>query len=263
MKFHVETQYGVEYKYNTIKGIKHIVFNNKADFERYFINRYNSVPKLSPDWRKAQVGDWVEADDGGVCEILRNSKGFIRTIVGTFPPNKNYKMDTDFNIRESCYVLNANSVTNRYKNITRRKYLTPKEVLFAIFLLTGNDIEFSYCMAFGYVGKYAKKYGYLLARQERIRKYMNEKAIDAAKRQGVDEEWIIKSIKAIADSKETAVRDKLNAITKLGEYIGMDDKEKAQPENPLLAGISFFRDESHMVDKIERPKMLNSQEKDE
>jgi len=46
MKFHVETQYGVEYKYNTIKGIQHIVFNNKADFERYFINRYNSVPNV-------------------------------------------------------------------------------------------------------------------------------------------------------------------------------------------------------------------------
>jgi hypothetical protein len=252
MKFFVDTQYGVEFKYSTVKGIQHIVFNNKSDFERYFINGFNSVPALIENWRTAKVGDWVLADDGGVCEILRNSKGFVRTIVGTFPTFKHYKMDTDFNIRVNRYVLNANSYTDRYKNVTNRKYLTPKEVMFAIFLLTGNQHDVAYCMAFGYVGKYAKKYGYLLSRQERIRKYMNEKVIDAAKKQGIDEEWVIKSIKAITETEGIKPREKLDAITKLGEYIGMEDKDKGDSQQ-LLAGGSIFKDESMMIDRLERP----------
>jgi len=139
-------------------------------------------------------------------------------------------MHTDFTLRENRYVLGGKGTTNRFKNVSGRDKMTRGELLFAIFLLTGRDAEEAYCLAFRYRGKYAKRYAMLLLKQERIRKYMNEKSIEAASRCGVNEDWIITAFKNVVDAEGVKTRDKLVALKQLGVYIGMEDKETGEKE---------------------------------
>lgn len=255
MKFSVGSEFGVEFKYNVLHGKRYIVFSSRADFERYFINGYNSVPSIADNWRKAEVGDWVCADDGGVLQILRNNKGFVRTIVGTFSPNTSKFFDSDFNLRMNRYVLTANSETSRYKNVSKRKTLTAKETFFAILVMTGKEPAIAYCIAYNYRGRLSARYAQLLLKQERIRKYMSERIVNAAKKCGVNEEWIMGAIKEIVESEDVKTSDKLNAIFKLGQYIGMEDKEEEKPKSPIDGFLAGFRDETRMIERIERKEL--------
>jgi len=228
VKYYTDTEYGITYRYGLLRGKRHLVFNNIVDFENY-MGACGMVPSLNYDWRHAEVGEWVLADDGCVLEILRNDKGFVRTIVGTYVARL-MDMHTDFTLRENRYVLGSRGTTNRFKNVSGRDKMTRGELLFAIFLLTGRDAEEAYCLAFRYRGKYAKRYAMLLLKQERIRKYMNEKSIEAASRCGVNEDWIITAFKNVVDAEGVKTRDKLVALKQLGVYIGMEDKETGEKE---------------------------------
>ena len=78
------------------------------------------------DWRNADEGDWVKADDDCYVQILRKgslskSKGrertihYYRTCTGTYPVNK--KMDTSR--RENIYTisgLNSKTATREHLN---------------------------------------------------------------------------------------------------------------------------------------------------
>ena len=63
-----------------------------------FREKYPNIV-VKPDWRDADEDDWVEADDGGVIQLLKVSKhvnhpndrknykfakGWVRTVVGSF-----------------------------------------------------------------------------------------------------------------------------------------------------------------------------------
>ena len=58
--------------YRKIKGVKHYVFDDIQDFESFFTDK-DKRPNISFDWRTADEGDWVLADDGGVIQLLKKS----------------------------------------------------------------------------------------------------------------------------------------------------------------------------------------------
>ena len=79
-------------KYQTIKGKRHYVFQSAEEL-RDSLAGDDFV--LCNDWRGAEVGDWVKADDGGRVHILARGeigKGqrkstrrfWVRTVGGTF-----------------------------------------------------------------------------------------------------------------------------------------------------------------------------------
>ena len=81
-----------------------------------------------PDWRKANIGDWVEADDGCYIQILRKGKMeatwgknrihyYVGTCTGTFMCTKNTKMDTSK--RENVWTISGK---NTEKLIFDRNY---------------------------------------------------------------------------------------------------------------------------------------------
>lgn len=255
MKYYTDTEYGITYRYGLLRKCRHMVFDSVADFERYML-AVGKVPDVNYDWRHAEVGEWVVADDGCVLEILRNSKGFVRTIVGTYV-SRLMDMDTDFTKRENRYVLGSNGTTNRFKNVSRRKELTRGETLFAIFLLTGRNDEEAYCLAFNYVGKYARRYARLLMRQERVRKYMNERSIEAAKKCGIDEEWVISAFRDVVTDENIKTRDKLIALKQLGLYIGMEDSDSDGGGEKLLNNFRGEAGEQKFLDRIERPAKIS------
>ena len=82
--------------YRIIKKTKHYVF---SDLDEYYSHYGKQAPEPSTDWKTSSQGDWVEADDGGIVQLLKvsnnikhpndrknytNSKGWVRTVVGTF-----------------------------------------------------------------------------------------------------------------------------------------------------------------------------------
>jgi hypothetical protein len=81
-----------------VKGTTHYVFEDKAEFEEYFLGEDGAVPQLVEDWRQARQWDWTVADDGGVVQVLKwgalphphdrknykSRNGYVRTIVGAF-----------------------------------------------------------------------------------------------------------------------------------------------------------------------------------
>jgi len=80
--------------HKSIRGVKHYVFDNLTEYVEHF-EGLAEEPKY---WKDGNEGDWVEADDGGIVQLLKvggithpndrknykHSKGWCRTIVGTF-----------------------------------------------------------------------------------------------------------------------------------------------------------------------------------
>ena len=75
----------------------HKVYDDKDELPEGIVLRDN--------WKEAQIGDWIEADDGCYIQILRKGKmvatwgknrtrHYVGTCTGTFMCTKNVKMDT-------------------------------------------------------------------------------------------------------------------------------------------------------------------------
>ena len=120
------------------------------------------------NWREADLGDWVVADDECVIQILRRgkmlrSKGknrirfYIGTCTGTFVQHTNTKMDTSK--RENIYSFSGFLET-------RKEKLTNKEGLF-VYYLTKE--------------KLSPEEAYLRAFPTNNRNYANEKALNLIK----------------------------------------------------------------------------------
>ena len=83
-------------EYQKIKGKRHYVYDDMEEFKE-------DHPNITVgNWRDANEGDWVWSDDDRIVQLLKVSgikhpndrknyklsKGYVRTIVGTFLNNK-------------------------------------------------------------------------------------------------------------------------------------------------------------------------------
>lgn len=245
---------------------KWMVFNNRKDFETYFMSEEGVVPELHDDWRTAPEGGWVEADDGGVCQIIKRSSmkhpkdngkrkiaphGCVRTVVGTFSTNKHYAMDTDFSAHMNRYQFTNNPISANYNlSLKHRKHLTRKEKIFVanlmMYLHQGNGREESMIMAVNDAGfsqrdlRGALEKANLLIQQDRIMKLISEQIKDTAEELGITIKFVLQGVKDLA---ENARREdvRLSALTKAGAYLGMDKvEEEMQPGMQLQEGFQGF-----------------------
>ena len=119
-------------EYRTIRGKKHYVYEN---IDEYKLNGGDAI--YVKYWKDAKEGDWVEADDGGIVQLLKvggithpndrknykHSKGWCRTIVGTFLINEKTKMDTDFSSHKNRYTFSK--TIGKKTNIKTRRFTDP------------------------------------------------------------------------------------------------------------------------------------------
>ena len=114
-----------EYKVNTVY---HRVFEDREEVPSDIIIREN--------WREAEVGDWVVADDGCIIQVLRKGsmlrtkgkvrkKYYIGTCTGTYPVRKSSKLDTSR--RDNIYTFSGLLEPEK-------KGLTKKERMFIFYL---------------------------------------------------------------------------------------------------------------------------------
>ncbi len=214
--------------YKEIKGIKHFVYDSLIEFKKYKKDLTTKQWKDNP-----QEGDWVIADDGGVVQILKRNgishpsdrknwkahKGYVRTVVGTFLINDKTEMDTDFDSHPNRYTFSKN-LKRANDNFKKRKNITKKEKLFATEVIVGKD-AISAVQNIYKENDYnkAKKKAVLLLKQERIMNEVEKGVVDIAKGLGIDHEYVLRRLKALADTgeEENVV---LQSLKELGKIIG-------------------------------------------
>jgi len=215
-------------EFQTIKGKKHYVYDHISEF-------YQHHPDFSPleDWRDGVEGDWVWSDDRRIIQLLRvrgmshpndrknykYSRGYVRTVVGTFISNKKSFMDTDFTKHPNRYTF-SRTITNPTQRVRDRKNITNKERIFATNVVVGMGAVKSYMDAFEEEspGK-AKRKAAVLLKQERVMKEVEKGVQDIAKSLGINHEYILNNLKVLA---ETSADENiaLQSLKELGKAIG-------------------------------------------
>ena len=210
------------------------VFKNKDNFEKFFME-YGAVPELK-DWHDGYDNDWVLADDGGVCEIIKRGKmgkklAYARTIVGSFIINPKTRekmpnfMDTDFHKHACRSRFSGVKYCNLEDFIKKRKKITDKEKIFA------HDVAHGVKMTEAYKDCYPRdvserkiieKRALLLVGQERIRKAVAEEVKDILAEEGINHRVAIKKAKALAEKMEKAgdLRGAMDVWKTLAKNIG-------------------------------------------
>ena len=212
------------------------------------------------DWRHANIGDWVEADDGCYIQILRRGKmtatwgknrirHYIGTCTGTFLCTPKTKMDTSK--RENVWSLSGK---NTEKLIFDRKTLTKKEVIFVQFIARGVSLQDAYLKAFDTNNpRYALEQSAKLMKTERVQKAMKEELKPVLKELNIDDKSVLEGIKRVA---ENSLKDetKLKALFKLSDILDLEDK--TQTKVTQLSGAVFQGFSDNVLEEMQRPKEI-------
>ena len=235
-----------------VSNIYHRVFDDKEELP--------SGVDVIPEWRNANIGDWVEADDGCYIQILRRGKmqatwgknrirHYVGTCTGTFMCNKTTKMDTSK--RENVWSLSGK---NTEKIIFDRKTLTKKELVFVQFIVRGVSLRDAYLNAFDTNNpRYALEQSAKLMKTERVVKAMKEELKPILKELDIDDKYVLKGIKTVVEGDEKA-ETKLKALFKLSDILDLEDK--TQTKVTQLTGAVFQGFADNVLEEVQRPKEI-------
>ena len=235
-----------EYKVNTVY---HRVFEDREEVPSDIIIREN--------WREAEVGDWVVADEGCIIQVLRKGsmlrtkgkvrkKYYIGTCTGTYPVRKSSKLDTSR--RDNIYTFSGLLEPEK-------KGLTKKERMF-IFYLSHEKLspEQAYLKAFPTKNKrYASEKAASLIKTERITTAVKEELKPILEELGISDQYILKGIKDEAELAEKS-DTRLKALFKLSDILDLEDKN--QTKVTQIQGVAFGGFDDKMIDKSVRPKEI-------
>tara|TARA_R100000008_G_C3584771_1_gene171319 strand:- start:893 stop:1630 length:738 start_codon:yes stop_codon:yes gene_type:complete len=237
-----------------VSNVFHKVFDDKEELP--------SGIGVVPDWRQADIGDWVEADDGCVIQILRKGemkatwgknriRHYVGTCTGTFLCTPKNKMDTSK--RENVWSLSGK---NTEKLIFDRKTLTKKEVIFTQFVAKGLSLQESYLRAFDTKNaRYALEQSAKLMKTERVKKAVKEELKPVLKELNIDDKTVLKGIKEVAEGDEKA-ETRLKALFKLADILDLEDK--TQTKVTQLSGAVFQGFGDNVLTEVQRPKEIGN-----
>ena len=233
----------------TVNKIKHYVYDD--------ITEAPKTIKVKVDWRAGQVGDWVQADDGCVIQILRRGKMlrkkgtqyYIGTCTGTFTVTKKTKMDTDR--RNNIYSFSGNASPSEV--LQNRRDLTANEKLFVSYLSKGIPPDEAYMRAYPTNNRsYARGKAVSLIRTERIDTAMKEELKPVLEELGISETTVLRDINMIATTAEKE-DTRLKALFKLSDIMDLEDKNAAKVQQ--ITGVQFQGFTDEMLESVE-PKKL-------
>ena len=236
-----------------VNKIKHTVYDS--------INE--TPPHIKPlkDWRKANIGDWVIADDTSIIQILRKGTmlrkngelGYIGTCTGTFTNLKETIMDTDK--RNNIYSFGGNSTPEEV--VANRRNMTANEELFVAYISQGLQPEDAYVKAFPTNNKrYARMKAVNLIKTERIKTAVKEELKPILEELSIDERMVLEGIRVEAQTAEKA-DTRLKALFKLSDILDLEDKSTARVQQ--VTGISFQGLTEKMIDEAQRPKEIEGE----
>lgn len=218
-------------KHKKIKGVKHLVFDSTTEYYKHFGNQ---APPPKKEWREAKEKDWVIADDSGIIQLLKVSssishpndrknyklsKGWLRTVVGTFLIQDKTYMDTDFDKHPNRYTF-SKTIKNTNSRVYKREKATRKEKEFATHIVTGQPAVEAYMKSFKEDDENkATKKAAILLKQRRVMSEIEASALEVAKELGIDHRYILRTLKCLADNAGDD-NIQLQAVKELGKAIG-------------------------------------------
>ena len=216
-------------EYKKIKGVKHFIYDDIQEF-----NDAIKDTNVIKDWREGKEGDWVYSDDNRITQLLKvseklkhpndrpnysYSKGYVRTIVGTFLRNDKTQMDTNFEEHPNRYTF-SKKIKNTNSRVRERENPTNKEKLFATTVAVGTDAVKAYMEAFEEVDRdKARKKAVILLKQRRVMEEIQKSVTDVAESLGIDHEYVLRSLKHLADFSEDE-NTQLQSIKELRKAVG-------------------------------------------
>ena len=211
-----------------IKKINHYVYDSIQEFKKH------NGGEVKNNWKEANEGDWVYSDDKRIVQLLKvskrishpndrknytHSKGWVRTVVGTFLNNDKSTMDTDFDRHPNRYTFST-KIKNTATRVKERKNCTNKEKDFATQIVVGKTAVKSYMEAFDEPNPTkAKKKAVVLLKHERIMKEIEKSVGDIATELGIDHEYVLSRLKYLADNSDDE-NISLQSIKELGKAVG-------------------------------------------
>tara|TARA_R100001463_G_scaffold131363_1_gene191309 strand:- start:183 stop:956 length:774 start_codon:yes stop_codon:yes gene_type:complete len=218
-------------KHKSIKGLKHLVFD---DLDEYYSHFGKQAKPPVENWKEGKELDWVIADDGGIIQLLKVShnikhpndrpnyklsKGWCRTVVGTFLIKKNTYMDTDFEKHPNRYTFST-KIKNTNSRVYKRQKATRKEKEFATHIVTGKSAVKAYMESFKEASEdKATKKAAVLLKQRRVMSEIEASALEVAKELGIDHRYILRTLKCLAENSGDD-NIQLQAIKELGKAVG-------------------------------------------
>ena len=241
-----------------VNRIEHTVFDSEDEVPSNIL--------YLKDWREGSLADWVLTDDGCVIQILRKGimikpKGKVRqvayigTCTGTFIVSPKTKLDASRRI--NIYSLGGH--IERNQRLEERQNLSTREELFVHYISSGMDPRDAYVRAFPtnnphYAGIRAGQ----LIKTSRVRSVMKEELQPYMEQLGLDEHYVLSNIKEVIDSCDKD-DTKLKALFKLADIMDMEDKNRTQVTT--VTGALFQGFTPDKLEEVERPKEINSKEK--
>ena len=217
----------------TVSKIKHQVYDDPS-----------SIPeeiKVLRDWRSANLGDWVRADDGSIVQIIRTGTmkqrkrilRYVGTCTGTFICSPKLKLDTEK--RHNIYSFGGGASPEEI--VENRRKLTPNEQLFVTYISQGIKPIDAYIKAFPTNNpSYARVKAYNLVKTKRVRQAMKEELKPICDELGIDENYILRGIKAEAETADKA-DTRLKALFKLSDIMDLEEKNTSKVQQ--VTGIQF------------------------
>ena len=244
-------------RHYTVKKVYHTVFESMDEVP-------SDIGKIIvPNWRKAKAGDWVEADDGCVIQVLRQGemirdkgktpsrvRSYIGTCTVTFVCLDRIKMDTSR--RKNIYSIGGEKSSS--ERVSSREHLTKHELLFVQYLSSGHAAQDAYMKAFPTKNPfYANTKSSSLIKTERILKAMKKELEPIVKDLGIDPKYVLNGIKNEADSSEKA-DTRLKALFKLSDILDLEDKSSTKVTQ--VTGALFKGFSNDQLEAAERPKEI-------
>ena len=251
--------------FKEIKGQRHFLFENFQEFQALKPNT-----ALHGYWRDGHQNDWVELDDGCICQILKRFKvkdhkgedtvECVRTVCGTFKvKNYNRKMLGQKGIAENIYSFSG---TNISKKRLQKDGNSGKKMLFARYIASGMEAKRAYALVYPKASskKYINEKVNQLLKTEKVLNMVNEEIKSTLSELGISNEWILERYR---DMVEIADRpsDVLRSLESLAKIAGLFDSEKKQESLTVWQGFSSEQMEALKNGHTEA-KLIGHAEKD-
>ena len=214
---------------------------------------------VQSNWRNAQIGDWIKADDDCIIQVLRRGKmirrkgkGKVREYIGlctgTFPLSAK---KIDASKRDDIYSFSGRRSEDRMND---DKNLNKHERMFVVYISQGVPMQEAYLKAFPTNNpRYALDKSSQLTKTTRIITAMKEELKPVLEELDIDEKFILNHIKEVILSSEKD-DTRLKALFKLADIMDMEDKSRTQITQ-LTAGV-FKGFSDNVLDEVQRPKEI-------
>ena len=228
--------------FKEIKGQRHFLFENFQEFQALKPNT-----ALHGYWRDGHQNDWVELDDGCICQVLKRFKikdhkgvksiDCVRTVCGTYKVDDyNRRMLGKRGIAENIYSFSG---TNVAKNRFSKDGKKGKQMLFARYVASGMNAKKAYALVYPKATskKYINEKVNQLLKTEKVLSMVSEEIKSTLAELGISNQWILERYRDMVEISDRP-SDVLRSLDSLAKIAGLFDTEKKQESLTVWSGFS-------------------------